>query len=211
MAFMLPFLGKTAASFAPMLLSHLFGGKDPGADYRNRVNQILSPQNMSRLTQGYYQSMLGSPAFSLAQRQIGAGNNAAMGRLASNAGMAGVGQSGLGALAASVGPSLAGNAMANLTSGMWGQAGQQAQNAQQQQIAALQGQMPVTQNQQFAGLGIAQMGPLLQMLFDQLGSRQGMGNATRNVPTDLFRSGANSINPALGANYPMFPTYGPPR
>lgn len=172
---LLGLLGRGAAGFLPGLLNHLFGGKDPGQQYRQNVNNILAPQNMSRLTQGYYQSMLGSPAFSLAQRQIAAGNNATMGQLASRMGAAGVGNSGVGNLAASVGPSLAGNAMAGLTSGMWNQAGQQAQNAAQQQIAALGGQMPVTQGQQFAGLGISNLGPLLEQYFKQMSQRQGGG------------------------------------
>lgn len=174
MAFMMPLLGNAAAGFLPGLLNQLFGGKDPGQQYRQNVNNILAPQNMSRLTQGYYQNMLGSPAFGQAQRQIAAGNNATMGQLASRMGAAGVGQSGVGNLAASVGPSLAGNAMSGLTSNMWNQAGQQAQNAAQSQIGALGGQMNPTQGQQFAGLGIANLGPLLQQLFAHM-QRQGGG------------------------------------
>jgi hypothetical protein len=210
MGFMLPFLGQAGASFLPMLLGHLFGG-DPNKAYRNNVNNILAPQNMSRLTQGYYQSMLGSPAYSLAQRQIGAGTNATMGNLARNAGMSGLSNSGVGNLGASIGPSLAGNAMAGLTSNMWNQAQQQAQNNVQQQLWALTGQMPPSQGQQYGALGIAQLGPLLQQLFQQLGARGGLGRAAGNVPMGWDWPQANPLGGGPGnQQYPVYPAYGPP-
>lgn len=186
MAAFLPFLGKAALSFAPSLFGHLFGG-DPNKDYRNRVNNLLAPQNLSRLTQGYYQNMLGSPAFSLAQRQIAAGNNATMGQLAQRAGQSGLSNSGVGNLAGSIGPSLAGNAMAGLTSNMWNQAGQQAQGNIQQQIAALGGSMPISQNQQLFGAGLASFGPLLQQLMQQMAGRGAMNSMVSGLQAQPFQ------------------------
>ena len=169
MALLLPLL----SSLAPGLLSKLFGGKDPNQQYRQNVQNLLAPQNLARLTQGYYSQALGSPQYALGQRQIAAGTNATQNALAGNAAMSGVSNSGAGNLAQSIGPSLAGNQMAQLQAGMYGQAQNQAQNNIQQQIGALGGQMPVSQNMSLCGGGLAALGPLLQQLLSR--GRGGMG------------------------------------
>lgn len=174
MAFMLPFLGQSALALLPGLMSKLSG--DPYKRYQQQVQNILAPQNMSRLTQGFYQQALGSPAYGMAQRQIGAGTNQTMNRLASNAGISGVSNSGVGNLGASIGPSLAGNAMAGLQTNMWNNAGQQAQNAIQQQLGQLGNQMPLGQTQQLFGAGIGSLGPLLQQLLTQHLGQSAMNN-----------------------------------
>lgn len=173
MAFMLPFLGKAGAAMLPGLLQHLFGGKDPRQQYMQQVQNLLSPQNMSKLTQGFYQQNLGSPAYAQGQRQIAAGANETGNQVAAKMGASGIGQSGTGALLSSLTPSLTGNAMAGLQTGAFNQAQGAAQNSIQQQLQALgQTGQPWTQgpsqtSQMFGG-GMAALGPLLQALMGHM-------------------------------------------
>lgn len=157
------------SSFAPALLNSIMGG-DPNKQYRNRVNNLIAPQNMGRLTNQFFQQGLGSPAMALAQRQVAQGSNAAGNAVQARAAQSGVGNSGLGAIGASVGPSIAGNGLAGLQAQLWQQAQGQAQNSIQQQIAALQGQMPASQTQQLFAGGLSALGPLLQAYLQHLSS-----------------------------------------
>lgn len=189
MAFM-PFLGKAALAFAPSLLGGLFGGKDPGKQYRTRVNALLAPQNMGRLTQQYYQQTLGSPAYALGQRQAAQGANLTGNQFAQRAAMSGLGNTGIGAIMSSLTPSISGNLLSQLQAGAYQQAQGQAQNTIQQQIAALQGQMPATRNEGLFSAGLGAFGPLLQQYLQQLFSQQG------KMPSlDYLQNAAGPIQP----------------
>ena len=171
----LPFLGNAAMAFAPSLLNSLFGGQDPGKQYRTRVAGLLAPQNMGRLTQQYFQQALGSPAYAQGQRQIAQGANQTGNMLQQRAAQAGIGGSGLGALMSSLTPSISGNALAQLQAGAYQGAQGQAQNSIQQQLGAMgQTGQPwafgPSQNQEMFSGGLAALGPLLEQFFK---SRQG--------------------------------------
>lgn len=184
---MLNFLAQAGLAMLPSLLGHF--QKDPSQQYRQNVANLLSPANMGRLSQQYFQQGLGSPAYALGQRQISAGTNATMGNLASNAGLSGLSQSGLGNLMASIGPSLAGGQLANLNAGLWNASQQMAQNNIQNQIQALSQSMPISQNQGLFAGGLAALGPLLQQYMQ---SRQpGMGGG--GMPSMNYLRGAAGL------------------
>lgn len=157
-------------SLLPSLLGGMFGG-DPNRKYQHQVQNILSPQNMGRLTQQFYQQGLGSPAFSQAQRQVAAGSNQAGSQLAGQLGQSGVNQSGTGAVLSSMVPSMTGNAMAGLQTGLWNSAQGQAQNSIQQMLQQLQGlnQNPAnpSMGQQLGAGGMAAFAPFLRMFLQQ--------------------------------------------
>jgi hypothetical protein len=147
-------------SFAPGLLSKLFGG-DPQARYRAEVAKLLASRGAR--TNALYQQVQGSPAFSQAQGTIAAGANQASGNLASSLGARGIGTTGTGAVLSSLLPSLVGSQQAGLRTSAYGAAQGQADQDIQAQLAALTGsQGPGQASQMFAG-GLSAFGPLLAM------------------------------------------------
>ena len=173
---MLQMLLPLLSSLAPGLLSHLMGG-DPNAEYRNRVNALLGPQNMARLTNQSFQQNVGSPGYAGAQNMVNAGVNQTGNQLQANLGRMGIGNSGTGAILSSLMPSLMGSQMGQLRTGAYNQAQNQAQNTVQSQIGALTGQMPASQTQQLFAGGLSALGPLLQQMMQRQG---GMPNQTLN-------------------------------
>lgn len=174
-------------SFAPGLLSRLFGS-DPAQAYRNRVNQLTSPQNVGRTTNQFYQQALGSPAFSQAQSQIAAGGNVAAGNVARELGSRGIGTTGTSAVLSGLIPSMIGQQQAGLRTSAYGTAQGQAQNSIQQQIEALQGKMPASQSSQLFAGGLEAFLPFLQQLFQ----RQTMGGGQSDALRALLQNAANS-------------------
>lgn len=153
-------------SFGPSLISKLFGG-DPQKELERRIARLQSPQNIGKVTQGLYQNVIGSPAFSQAQGTIAAGANAGAGQLASELGARGIGTTGTGAVLSSLTPSIVGSQMAGLRTGAYNSAQQQALQQIQAQIARLTGQGPSQTQQLFAG-GLSSIAPFFQQY---LGSR----------------------------------------
>ena len=153
-----PLLLSALFSFAPGLLSHLFGG-DPQEKYRQEVAKLL--RGRPDLVNKLYQQVSGSPAFSQAQGTIAAGANQAAGNLAGSLAARGIGTTGTGAVLSSLLPSLVGSQQSGLRSAAYQTASSQADQDIQARLAALQGsQGPGQTSQLFAG-GLSAFGPLL--------------------------------------------------
>ena len=157
-ALLLPLL----QSFGPALLSKLFGGKSPQEKLRGQVQGLLAPQNMSKLTNQFYQQALGSPAYSQGQQQIAAGASEAGNQLQANLGAHGIGTSGSAAVLSSLVPSLVGSQQAGLKTGAYGMAQGQAQQSIEEQIKNLLGTSGPSQNTQLFGAGLSSFAPFLQ-------------------------------------------------
>jgi hypothetical protein len=182
-----PLLLSGLLSFGPSFLSKLFG-HDPAAEYRKQVARLTDPKNVSALTNQFYQALQGSPAFSQAQGNIALGANTASNNLAQALAARGIGTTGTGAVLSSLTPSLVGSQQAGLRTGAYQSAQQQAMERIQQQIAALQGQMPASQSSQLLAGGL---GPFAQFLQQYLGQR---GN-NNNIAYGAGRQAGNAIGP----------------
>src|SRR3972149_6575921 len=150
-------------SFAPSLLSKLFGG-DPQRKLRQQIQALVSPASVGRLTGQFYQQALGSPAFAQGQRQIAAGANLASADVARNLAARGIGTTGTAAVLSGLTPSLVGAQQAGLRTAAQQTAQQQAQQSIQQQIAALTGTAGPSQTQQLFGVGLEAFIPYLMQL-----------------------------------------------
>lgn len=170
---MSPLLLSGLLSFAPGLLSGLFGG-DPRKKYRSDVANLLASR--PGRTNALYQQVLGSPAYSQAQGSIAAGANQAGNTLASSLGARGIGTTGTGAVLSSLLPSLVGSQQAGLRTSAYQTASSQADQDIQAMIAALTGsQGPSQTSQLFAG-GMSAFAPLLaQWLSGRMGGGGGVG------------------------------------
>lgn len=155
-------LPQLLLSFGPSLINKIFG-KDPAKEFHKKVARLTSAQNVGKLTNQFYQQNLGSPAYSQAQGTIAAGANQGAGQLAASLGARGIGESGTAAVLSSLTPSIIGQQQAGLRTSAYQSGQQQAQNAIQAQLAALQGtygqQSPT---QQMFGAGLDAFGPQLQ-------------------------------------------------
>lgn len=161
-----PLMMSLLSSFLPGLLGGLFGG-DPQRQQRRQVAGLLSPGNMAKTTNQFYNQAIGSPAYSQAQGAIAQGANASGSQLAQRLGASGMGTSGSGALLSSLMPSLVGNQQAQLRTGAYQGAQGQAQQQIQAMIANLQGtQGPSPMRQGLAG-GIETFAPFLQQFLQQ--------------------------------------------
>lgn len=156
-----PMILASLLGLAPGLLSSIFGG-DPQKKLRQQLLQLMSPQHLAMLQNQFQQQAMASPAYSQAQGQIASGANATAGNLASSLGARGIGTSGTGALLSSLTPSIVGSQQAGLNTAVSQLAGNQAQNAVQGQVGALQGTSGPSQTRQLFGAGLDFLGPLLQ-------------------------------------------------
>lgn len=153
-----PLLLSALLSFAPGLISKLFGG-DPRQKYLAEIQKLLASRGGR--TNALYQQVQGSPAFSQAQGSIATGANQASGNLASSLAARGIGTTGTGAVLSSLLPSLVGSQQSQLRTSAYGAAQGQADQDIQAQIAALTGsQGPSQSTNLFAG-GLSAFGPLL--------------------------------------------------
>ena len=177
-----PLLLSGLLSFAPSLLSRIFGG-DPAARYRKQVNKLTDPANVAREQAAAYQQLLASPAFAQAQGNIALGANVASNQLAQALGARGIGTSGTGAVLSSLTPSLVGSQQAGLRTSVYGQAQQQAADRIRQQIEALSNPGQPSQNQQLFAAGLGPFGEYL---------RQWLSSMNRGGGSDLSSLLANA-------------------
>lgn len=175
-----PLLLSALLSFAPGLLSHLFG--DPQKKLREQVATLTGPTNQSLMTNKFFQQAQGSPAYSQAQGQIAAGANATQGLLQSSLGARGLGTSGTGAILSSLMPSLVGSQQSGLNTSLYQGAQGQAQNAIQSQLQALLGTQGPSQSQQLFAGGLESFMPFLQAYFKSKGLLGG-GTAPAGTPS----------------------------
>ena len=178
-----PMLLSALLSFAPGLLSSLFG--NPAQKYRKQVAKLTSPQNVGNLTNQFYQNSIASPAYSQAQGNIAAGANQASNDIGASLAARGLGTTGTGAILSGLTPSLVGSQQAGLRSSAYQGAQQQAQNAIQKQLEALQGTQGQSQTQQYLAGGLDAFMPYLSQLlqgygrqrlpYDSLSQAAGMG------------------------------------
>lgn len=156
-----PLLWGAGASFLPSLLSKLFGGNSQ-EELMRKIAALQSPGNLAKLTGGYYQQNIGSPAYQGALGTIAAGANASAGNVARRMGASGMTGTGTGAILSSLTPSIVGSQRAGLKTQAWDSAQETAQQAIQRQIQALIGGYgQPSQTQQLFGAGTSAFGPLL--------------------------------------------------
>lgn len=162
-----PLLFPLLLTMAPSLISRLFGGS--AADrLRKQVQDLTSPQNISRLTNQYYQGVIGSPAYSQAQGTIAAGANQTSNDVAANLAARGIGTTGTGAVLSGLTPSLVGNQTAGLRTSAYNMAGQQAQDTISRQLAALTGTYnQPSMTQKLFGGGLSAFEPYLRAWLKQ--------------------------------------------
>jgi hypothetical protein len=153
-----PLLLAGLLSFAPGLLSKLFGG-DPQQKLRQEIAKLLASRGQR--TNQLYQQVQGSPAFSQAQGTIASGANQASGNLASSLAARGIGTTGTGAVLSSLLPSLVGSQQAGLRTSAYNTAASQADQDIQAQIAALTGTAGPSQSTQLFAGGLSAFGPML--------------------------------------------------
>jgi len=147
-------------SFAPGLLGKLFG--DPNLHLRKQIEALLSPQNMSRLTNANYQQSISSPAYSQAQGSIAQGANQAANTVAQNLAARGLGTSGTGAVLSGLTPSLVGSQTAGLRTAAYESSRQQALDTISKQIEALYKTSGPSQSQQLFSGGLSAFSPYLE-------------------------------------------------
>ena len=155
-----PYLLKALLSFAPGLLSHLFGG-DPQKKLRQQVGQLTSAGNVGNVTNQFYQQALSSPAYAQALATIAAAGNQAQNTVGRELGARGLGTSGSAAVLSGLVPSMVGGNQAKLRTGAYGSAQEQAMQQIQQQIAALTGTQGPSQTRQAFGAGFEALGPII--------------------------------------------------
>lgn len=160
-----PILLSALLSFAPSLLSGLFG--DPQRKLRGELNRLSSPQYLQNLTAQNYQGQIASPAFSQAQGAIAAGANQTANQVASNLAQRGIGTTGTGAVLSSLTPSLVGSQTAQLRTAAQQSAEQMAQQQVEQRIRALLGTSGPSQSQQLFAGGLEAFLPFLQQLLQR--------------------------------------------
>ena len=187
-----PLLLSGLLSFAPGLLSRIFGG-DPAAAYRKKVGKIIDPQNIARLQQQFYQQLQASPAFSQAQGNIALGANVAGNQLQNSLAARGIGTSGTGAVLSSLVPSLVGSQQAGLRTATYNSAQEQAMNNIKAQIDALQGKMPASQTSQMFGAGLDAFGPMLAQWLRQRQGGGGMGYNPGQVAGQQFANATRGL------------------
>lgn len=164
-----PLLLSALMSFAPGLLSSLFG--DPRQKYLSQVRRLTSAQNVGRETDKAYQNIIGGPAFSQAQSTIAAGANQASNQVAQNLAARGIGTSGTGAVLSGLTPSLVGSQMGQLRTSAHTSAQEQANRAIQAQLNALSGTYgQASPTQQAFGTGLEAFLPFLQSLLQNRGA-----------------------------------------
>ena len=154
-------LGMAALSFAPALLSKLFGGNAQQDRYREAM-KMVSPEAIHAAQQNAIREQLNSQGFHMANRLAMMGGQAAMGRMAGNLAQNGMGHSGIG----SVVPALGNTAITNQR-GMLGMQAQQygMQQGRDDQFEKMRQMMgynpgPSTTQSLLAG-GFSALGPYL--------------------------------------------------
>ena len=156
-----PLLISALLSFAPGLLSKLFGGKSPQQQAMDKIRALYDPAYRAQLQGQFYQQNLSSPAYSQAQGTIAAGANQSAGQLASALGQTGLTPSGTGAIMSSMIPSMVGHNLAGLRTTAYNSAGSAADTSIEGMVRALMGtQGPSQSSQLFAG-GLDAFGPVL--------------------------------------------------
>jgi hypothetical protein len=148
-----PLIIAALTSFAPSLLSKLFGGKSSNQQVMDKIRALYDPAYRASLQSQYYRQNLGSPAYSQAQGDIAAGANQAASTIASNLGQTGLSSSGTGAIMSGVVPSMVGHNLAGLRTAAYNAGGTAADQSIEGMISALLKTMGPSQPQQLFGAG----------------------------------------------------------
>jgi hypothetical protein len=156
-----PLLLYALFSFAPSLISKLFGG-NPQEKLRQQVAALQSPANLARLKAQYLQQILSGPAYQGALGTIASGGNATTANLAREVGATGITGSGTGAIMRSVGPSIVGGQRAGLLTQADTSAQSSAQDNITKAIQTLLGTQGPSHTQQLFGAGLDSFGPMFQ-------------------------------------------------
>ena len=149
------------ASFAPGLLSSLFGGKSSQQQAMEKIRALYDPAYRAKLQAQFYQQNLASPAYSQAQGTIAAGANQAASQIASSLGQTGLTPSGTGAIMSGMVPSMVGHNQAGLRTTAYNAGGQAADTSIEGQVRALLQTMGPSQGQQLFAGGMSAFGPML--------------------------------------------------
>jgi hypothetical protein len=149
-----PMLLAALMSFAPGLLSKLFGGQSSGQQAMDKIRALYDPAYRAKLQAQYYQQNLQSPAYSQAQGTIAAGANQSASQIASSLGQTGLTPSGTGAIMSGMIPSMVGHNLAGLRTTAYNAAGGTADTTIEGMIQAILKTMGPSQTQQMFGAGV---------------------------------------------------------
>jgi len=139
-----PLVAPLLIQGAGSLLGGLFGRKRSRQEerrqreFRAQLLRIASPQYLLGLQQQLYNQSLASPAFGAARRGVFNASTNMSNRLNSNLAARGLSGSGVGAVASALGGSAMAGQLGQLRTGLYGQTGAQAGQAQSRELEALQ-------------------------------------------------------------------------
>ena len=148
-------------AFGPAVFSKLFSMQGDKDKLRAELFQLLTPENMKRLTEKIYQQNIQSPAFAQGQNVIASGANQTSNQVAQSLGARGIGTSGTGAILSSLTPSLVGQQIAGLRTTAHNAAASDARSTIQSQVDALMNTSGPSQNKQLFAAGIDSFTPYL--------------------------------------------------
>ena len=149
-----PMVLAALLSFAPGLLSKLFGGQSSGQQAMDKIRALYDPAYRAKLQAQYYQQNLSSPAYSQAQGTIAAGANQSASQIASNLGATGLTPSGTGAIMSGLIPSMVGHNLAGLRTTAYNAGGTAADQSIEGMVRAILETQGPSQTQQMFGAGI---------------------------------------------------------
>lgn len=167
---MSPLLAPLLLQGGSTLLSGLLGGARSRQEerriraFRAQLMRIASPQYLMGIQNQLYNQAIAGPAFGAARRGVFNAAQGAQNRLQGSLAARGLSGSGVGSIAGALGGSALAGQLGQLRTGLYGQAGMQAGQAQQRELDALQalgpGMKPAYGTQAIAG-GLGDMSKFL--------------------------------------------------
>jgi hypothetical protein len=164
-----PMLLAALASFAPGLLSKLFGGQSSGQQAMDKIRALYDPAYRAKLQAQYYQQNLASPAYSQAQGTIAAGANQSASQIAQALGATGLTSSGTGAIMSGVIPSMVGHNLAGLRTTAYNAGGTAADQSIEGMVRAILQTQGPSQSAQMFGAGASNFSNFLSQYLTQKG------------------------------------------
>ena len=154
--------GALAMALGPTLLSPLMSGFDPAKRREQSMQNIMSEGNYNRLREMLLRNILNSAGYASASRGIQAGAANSRNIMSSNLARAGLGSSGIGAIAPGIAAQAFSQNRAKLAMSAEGLADNRAGQMQQGQMQALGGSpLPTNYFANLLGAGFNAFGPIM--------------------------------------------------
>jgi hypothetical protein len=185
-----PMVLAALLSFAPGLLSKLFGGQSSGQQAMDKIRALYDPAYRAKLQAQYYQQNLQSPAYSQAQGTIAAGANQSASQIASSLGQTGLTPSGTGAIMSGMIPSMVGHNLAGLRTTAYNAGGTAADQSIEGMVRAILQTAGPSQTQGLMAGGLDAFSKYLSQYLTQ------KGLAPKANPANAFAF--NQLAPVLG-------------